>query len=302
MTRAYRLLNIALLVLAVAVTYLVVEPWAQTTAEGNVSNALREAASGPATAAGMASNNKNPRAPRAEMPDLHELYTQSLFSPERSEVLGQIEATETAATGTLNMELIGIGAMGDTAAAVILVHNRQPRRGPHLGQAEKATTRHVYRLGQQVENTGYIIREISLTEVVLVKGDEERILRLEAADAGSTARKEVATAPQTAKLVQQQLAAQATTAAAAAAKEPGNPPPAPPTPTTNAARRAEFMARMREMREARERNGTPLPPESFDPAAVEDREERIQRALEARRRIIEERRARQEQEESGEIR
>jgi hypothetical protein len=212
--------------------------------------------------------------------DADVLWQQSLFRPERTEDLTQPTAEDPAvAAAALNLELVGLARIGERAVAVIVSHRgaaprragapagpgRNPRPGvlrppaaPEPGpggpaeagapEPEGPPDRHVYKVGDTVGDSGYTLKEIRLKEkeVVLVRGSEERVLKLETADDQSASRRETA-ATQAAAQAAAAAAAQAAAAKAAevaqapAAKPPaegaavavaaaGAPPPPPPMP------------------------------------------------------------------------
>ncbi|MFO7821156.1 MAG: hypothetical protein R6V56_03735 [Lentisphaeria bacterium] len=135
-----------------------------------------------------AGNNKD------AVPNVSIIYERTIFNPMRTERLSMNDDSEDSTTRKpLDMELIGIGVVDDAAAAVINFSNRQNNKLRRKSQSAKKQTRHVYRLGQRIENTGYKITDITLNEVILNRGDEERVLRLQKSDSNTVARKKAAT-------------------------------------------------------------------------------------------------------------
>ena len=225
--------------------------------------------------------------PGANLPeDIDILHQRSLFNEERSEQIEQSdEAEKQEPEKPVDMELIGIGVVGDTAAAVILVPKRR-RRG-NVDSAGKQGTRHVYRLGQRVEDTGYKITDITLNEVFLSRAGSERVLRLQTSDDASLARKNKAARDDAARQRQRQTTK-------TAGKTPEGPPHDLPKPESApgappAVRPPEIPDNApvfpKELIEELERRAT----KDSSSSGTVSRKERIQKALEARRRIIERR-------------
>jgi len=204
------------------------------------------------------------------------LWQQSLFRPERTEdPTAPVVEDPAVAAAALNLELVGLARVGERAVAVIVQHRGQgptrrpgvpggaaapggPRPGvlkpptpPAVGPAEAAggdaegpPDRHVYKIGDGVGDSGYTLKDIRLKEkeVVLTRGSEERVLKLETADDQSSSRREAAAAqaipPKPPEPAPQPgvpkppgegaVAAAAAAAAAAQAGPPGLPPPPPP--------------------------------------------------------------------------
>lgn len=231
------------------------------------------------------------------------LWEKSLFRPDRTEE----EATETPGpagaggkAGAEGMELIGIGRVGDIAAAIILTRAAPaaPPPGPRPGlgpgaakagaaaKAERpAKTQHIYKVGQAVGDSGYKVKEIRLTEVVLVHGSEELTLKLEKGDASSKTRSDSAAA----------IAASRSAAAAAVLPPPipmpgaalagaagaahGTPPPPPPPPPIPGMLPTT----------AHGGGGAAVANAATTAVSGASKEERIKAALEARRRILDKR-------------
>lgn len=206
-------------------------------------------------------------------PNIEVLWEDVLFHPDRREgveIVGDPETVDDRPSPT-NMQLMAIGVINQEAAAVIVLN--EPRRG--RGQTTTRRTQHVYKLGAEIDQTGYTIKEITLNEVLLVKGEEERVLRLFSDDEASRNRR---TAAVQARAVQ---AAASETEASAGAPPP--PPPPPPVPVMPG-RRGREAARDQQ------------PSERRDGDDDLTREERIRLALERRRELIERlRRARGEE-------
>jgi hypothetical protein len=225
----------------------------------------------------------------AELAMLHE---QTLFNPDRTEALdlrSDEKASDEKASdekAPMDMELIGIGTVGEKSAAVILT-----RTAPGRSRSNETTrSKHVYMLGQSVADTGYVIESISMREVILVKGDEERTLRLETTDATSEKRN-MAAAEQAKEAVAKMNSETVETAKKDKGATPPPPPPPPPVP-------AQLQEALEVARAAKAANGGQS--ESAAPDAKEDeqdlsRQERIKRALEARRRILQKRRNEEQQ-------
>ncbi len=273
MSRLYWLLNLVLASLAVLAILWVANQ--QPQARRELPRRLSEEAAVGSLQSGAGTEGVE-LAVRPLMENLDDLYKRSLFRPDRSEVLEEVEDTDDQDdSAPQDMELIGIGIIGKEAAAIILVKEAPQRRirGRVVSSAvpEKKPTRHVYRIGQSVADSGYIIKEIELKRVVLERGDEERVLELQHGDQGSQQR--VATAEAEAKKA---AAVPTTPSVTPSEKSPTLTPPPPPPPPPGGL-------------------GTPSAPSATatTPETL-SREERIRRALEARRRILERRKAAQE--------
>jgi len=156
---------------------------------------------------------------------------------------------------------------------------RRATRRSAASPAEKKPTRHIYRLGQSVEKTGYTVKEIEMTRVVLAKGDEERVLELESGDAGSE--KRVKSAVAAADKARAAAPARKSTKTDSASTAPAPPPP-PPMPTGIVPAGTGRTA-------AKTTSGTRTTSTQLS------KEERVRRALEARRRLLEERKKKSNQ-------
>jgi len=229
------------------------------------------------------------------MAEIDSLWRETLFNPRRTEEIAEENEPAGTAKGpdAFDFELIGIGVIGKRAAAVIWVHRRGVSRARTTPRGRTAAVRsrqrssgkekagkdgpRVYKLGDPVEDTGYTVKEIRLNEVVLVRGDETRVLALDRSDEGSTKRSEAAAREEE----KREQARKARLAAASGAgrkpqttrKKPGAPPPPPPPPPAPVPGAGT----------------TPGAPKPATPS--QSYQERIRRALEARRRILEQRRA-----------
>lgn len=219
------IVNAGLLVLAAAVTVWVVgqKPLAaDVDGRGDPKNPRTERKSerkaGPREAA-----ETPPSHDAVSTADSEVLWQQTLFRPERTEDLS-VPAPEdaAAANAALNLELVGLARIGDRAVAIIVQHRgqavrraqpvlpglpggvaRSVARGPAVlavpgeGGEEPAAgppDRHVYKVGDKVGDSGYSLKEIRLQEkeAVLLRGAEERTLKLETDDDQSTSRRETA--------------------------------------------------------------------------------------------------------------
>jgi hypothetical protein len=267
--------------------------------------------------------------------DVDVLWQQTLFRAERTEDVTQAPVEDAAAAAQpIDLELVGLARIGERAVAVIVQYRGQPPRRPTPGPVpvgaagrspvrrtpparpavpspvasaaegapEGPPDRHVYKEGDKVGDSGYTLKEIRLKgkEVVLVRGSEERILKLDDTDDQSANRREVAAnlAAQAAQAAQAHLAKAAAAArppaegAAPGAPQPageaeaGTPPPPPPAPGGEGAPGAEapavpgavVPAAGVAVPAARSADGTPVVPMS--------REERLARARLLRERIL----------------
>lgn len=234
-----------------------------------------------------------PARPRRGMrdSDVTSLWQDTLFNPDRTEAVdneGEGEEDPKPPPPS-DMELIGIGVINKDAAALILLRQSRPTSRRRVGRpptsvagaaTEKPTQtdeernpkRHVFRKGDEVADTGWVVEEIELASVTLRRNEEERVLELDTGDSASTGRNTAAAA--------ESARALATTAPKPTPKPAATPPETPKrTPTR-----------------------TPPPPPPPPPGAggaggppipggdAQSKSERIRRALEARRRLLEARR------------
>lgn len=187
---------------------------------------------------------------REEIPEIAALWENNLFSPYRSGEGGSL----LGAAKPTGLELLGVCSFGEVSGAIILdkqasaAVTSQPSRLRNRGipspGAASATAPRFYKLGEQLEN-GFTLSEINSDSIVLSRGREQIVLKLEFEDEGSASRiiasAEAAAAANAAiKIEQQQPNVQAeTTEGAEATGEnavPATPAPAvsgaPPVPGT----------------------------------------------------------------------
>lgn len=300
------MLNLLLLFVAVFATLTVLqqEPgqrWAGMLERG----AEDDAADDPDVAGSGAAQFRGMR--RSGMLDADLLWQRTLFRPEREEKVitagAEAKKADDKKTTSVQFELVGIMAIATEAVAIIQIRQTRvrsstrgrrtpPKDGKQPGGLQN--TRHVYRVGQEIEDTGYTLKEVRMHEdetedegvrgrrvgeAVVVKGDEERILRIERDDAGSVARVETARKQQeaTRQLAQVRERKHREAAAKKATATPGKPPPPPPPPVAAAPG-------------AGRRRATPSASASAASVATPrtlSRDERIRKALEARKRLKE---------------
>ncbi|MBN2452530.1 MAG: hypothetical protein JXR77_19250 [Lentisphaeria bacterium] len=239
------------------------------------------------------------------------LWEETLFRPERREdVDGGDAPAEAVQAPAFNLELVGLAKIGERAVAVIMEHRAgavprvatavrtpagtltrtvprmpAPPAAPGAGAAGEEAgppNRHVYKVGDEVGSSGYTVKEIRLEEeeVVLVKGNEERILNLDKSDDLSS--KRVTTA--VASVEAQKRAEEADARAAAAAAAARLPLPPPPPPVADAAAGAppapDAAAPPGTVDASLSKEGVPLP------STTMSREERLERARLLRERIL----------------
>ncbi len=216
------------------------------------------------------------------------LWENVIFSPTRQEGFTQTAPPVSVATESpspTNLELMAVGIFGSRSAAVIIVNEpRQPtaptrRRG--AGGGGTRGTQRVYNIGESVGSTGYTVREIKMDEVILARGDEERVLRLAPSSDSSQRRREAAVAQERAVVAASQAESSQTArreARGGRGDRAAPPPPPPPPPVAFDANEmpADGEAQVRER-----------------PEEETDRDEQIRQAIERRRQIIEELRSRQ---------
>ncbi|MDT8390541.1 MAG: hypothetical protein RRC34_08545 [Lentisphaeria bacterium] len=180
------------------------------------------------------------------------LWEKNVFSPTRSEGVNIENGRADGERGNAEMELIGVGSVGGESAAVILFHKK--------GGRGEGSGRHVYKPGDMIADTGYTLDKVSLYEAVLTKGADERVLRIETADARSQRRSSDAVRAEAEK--------------------------APPPPVVQAPDKKE---------EASGGAETSAAATTAAEAAEVERRERIKKALEARAKIMELRRQKAQQ-------
>ncbi len=130
---------------------------------------------------------------REEIPDIASLWDNNLFSPYRSGEGGPL----LGAAKPTGMELLGVCVFGEVsgaivldkqaAAAVSLQPSRLRNRGIPSPGGASANAPRFYKLGEQLEN-GFTLSEINPDSIVLSRGREQIVLKLEFEDEGSSSR------------------------------------------------------------------------------------------------------------------
>jgi len=204
---------------------------------------------------------------RASIDGIDVLWRKTLFRPERTEEVAPetVDGEPAPKPTDTDMELTGMGRINEEAAAIILVkriRTKRPRRGPGAKTpAKPEKTKRVYKLGDEVAGTGYVVKEISFNEVLLVRGNEERTLKLESGDASSEQRRTQAAQAEKRAAVVAAAKTQTTPAkmpAGGTKTQPPPPPPPPPVaglptlPTPGASSKAAQMTREERIKRARE--------------------------------------------------
>ncbi len=223
---------------------------------------------------------------------VNDLWRVTLFRPERKpqlEAAVEAAAQQAAPGSSIKMELKGIGRIGGKPKAIITVATRAQPRGRAAARGKAAPeptpakdTRHVYGEGDEVETTGYIVKEVLFREVLLQRGDEERVLSLDTDDVQSQTRRDMA-AKEEARTAAAALAkSKAKTVAAVTPKilaggTKNLPPPPPPPPV--AAPGGKSLPTPSKTAAA----ATAVAPSQRLPMT---KEERIKRAQEIRERIL----------------
>lgn len=176
--------------------------------------------------------------------EMDELWQRTLFRPERTDAQNAAAVgNEEPAAAQVPMEFVGMGRFDARAAAIIIVREPKGRQRPaRPGAATPSGPRQpvdrrpkVYAVGEEVGSTGYLVKEIHFDNVLLVKGNLERVLTLDAGDDGTRVRtnREIRDRQARAVTARQDAAKPtpaATTKPAVAATDPGAPPPPPPPP------------------------------------------------------------------------
>ena len=299
MNRFFWLLNGALLVVGLLVTLVAVrfEPSHPTPSPAGVTtDEPRAGKAAGGTRQLPAGNGVPPRGPAPEVVEV--IWKQSLFRPDRGEDGAEGGAAKESVPAT-DLELVGIGQINGEGAAIILIQNgasgmlppgRRPdlpdtpgmatpfgRRGVGGGRLRRtspgrtSTARdggesggqtHVFRVNQRVGTSGFVVKEVRIDTVVLLRGAEERVLKLDRNDASSKTRQESATRD-------------------AIARVPAAPPP-PPAPGIPG--RPTFPGGGINPPPAFNASGQPAA--AGTPGTFPSREERIRTAIEARRRLM----------------
>ena len=138
--------------------------------------------------------------PRPDLTKTEVLWQSSLFRPDRAEEGDPAAgAASDTAVRVSDMELIGIGMFGTEAAAIIAFTDKdipvvRPLRVGAGGAAEpaKKDVQHIFRRGQMVGDSGFEVKDVELDQVVLVRGEEERVLKLDRHDPASRRRLDMA--------------------------------------------------------------------------------------------------------------
>lgn len=182
---------------------------------------------------------------------LETLWRRSLFRPERTEdieVKAEADRAAEEPVRKVEFELVATGMIKDRWVAVLEVKqgpmprsvpppNRgsvgRPTTGRPSAPKEAATpprTRHVYKVGDAVEDTGYSVIEIHKSDVLLRKGEEDLVVSLETADETSQARRDAAVQAEAAAAIRTGLQPPTTPEAKAEPTAPGSSPSTPPPP------------------------------------------------------------------------
>lgn len=207
MSKIYWFLNLAMLVSAAVATSWLSGQDPEQRWDTRSAQLLQTTADGPKTVVDTGSM-------RAAMPPIglgaiDDLWKRSLFRPDRTEDIGASEEVKKeAAAEEFTLELVGIGRIGDKAAAIIRDTKqrvaRPTRRTTRTARARTAVARAaqaaqaaaeserkptpVYVVGDEVGATGWVVKQISFDEVIVERNGEEKPLRLDFEDTDSIAR------------------------------------------------------------------------------------------------------------------
>lgn len=100
-----------------------------------------------------------------------------------------IESGE-ASTTTFGAKMELVGIGAiDGKSAAVIIIHGAPGR---RGRSDRKRTRHVYTPGDMIDGTGYVLEKVSLHEAILTKGADERVLRFETTDPASQKRSDEA--------------------------------------------------------------------------------------------------------------
>lgn len=128
----------------------------------------------------------------ASLPDIKAVWDRNLFDPAR----GAAEKMEegVAAAKRADLELIGICKFGEVSGAIIVNKSSSPAQGAAPGQqpgqpgASKGKgEKRYYNIGQRMSN-GFVLKEVYGDHVILARGNEEMVLKLQFGDDSSNKR------------------------------------------------------------------------------------------------------------------
>ena len=182
MLKNYSMLNLILAVAAVAGTIVALGPALRVDDPAVLNDAVPEESAAPGPAVSTRDRQTAITAARLE-----QLYRKSLFHRDRTEIV-EVEQGASGPDDPKDMELVGIGVLGNTAVAVIRSRSEN-RRGPGSQKPSSKSDGNLYREGDEVHDTGYRVQHILLNEVHLRKGGAERILHFDRNDPTSAARR-----------------------------------------------------------------------------------------------------------------
>jgi hypothetical protein len=209
------------------------------------------------------------------------LWQHTLFNPDRTEdiaIKAEAEAAKDAKDPDYTFEVRGIMMINDERVVNLSVKQpSRPRPVPHVVRgrrpgvvvrpgtasppAEKPKkTTHVYREGDAVEDTGYVVAEITMETVALKRGDEELVLSVDLNDEMSQQRRDSAAEAEAAKAppTKEEPAPPGSSPAAKPTGKAGSPPPPPPAPgvlmaPASTGGNATLEERLRSIRERQEK-------------------------------------------------
>lgn len=99
-----------------------------------------------------------------------QLWRKSLFSPRRTEIA---EAEPAEKPQAIAFDLIGVGSLNGRMVAIVGTGNNPAGKTIMPGPKK---SRHVCKVGEPVGDSGWLVGEVGASQVVLVKGDEQKIL------------------------------------------------------------------------------------------------------------------------------
>ncbi|MFZ2657118.1 MAG: hypothetical protein WAX69_19445 [Victivallales bacterium] len=210
---------------------------------------------------------------REEIPGVAALWENNLFSPYRSGDGGPL----LGAGRPVGMELLGVSRLGDVAGAIIIdkspsmaAPSAQPLRirgtrggGASAAAAPQANAPKFWKLGEQLQN-GFFLTEVNNDSVVLSRGREQIVLKLDYASQESLTRNASAA---------EAAAAAETSAKMEAARSAVEPPPGVQPPVAPpGARPPVAMPGTRQMplRGGRQIPVPPVPPQAGQPPQDQD--------------------------------
>ena len=193
MKRFFWIINLTLLAVAAAIT-LTAFYYAPPPTSGRL--AMRAAPPSSERGAGLHAASMAGELAGENRASIESIWQRSLFRPERRDAEA---AAEQQADGGMelpcNLELLGVGVLGNSAAAIICAGEQQPAAAARVDafsgrdvdprpKGKGAAKRHVYKVGQAVGDSGFTVKTVSFDSVILARGTQEQTLTLKKTNSG----------------------------------------------------------------------------------------------------------------------